>query len=148
MTARRAEGATPAELDAAWIGYLREHHALAQAIDGGSLDDVRACLANGSSPEDTHVLGIPAVSLAASLGRLDIVRMLLAAGADIDQRDEYGNTALWCAANAENVEVCRALLDLGADPTIPGDDGSPPWGRARGALSDELRRAAEAWVPR
>jgi hypothetical protein len=77
-----------------------------------------------------------------------MVRVLLDAGADIDRRGPHGTTAPWRAANGDDAEMCRALLAWGADPSLASDDGYPPWGRARGTLSDELRIAAETWISR
>jgi ankyrin repeat protein len=146
--ALRASGASDAEIKAALATYRHEHHALTEAVDSGSLDAVRKCLAEGASPGDVDPLGSPAIVCAASLGRVDIVRALLDAGADIDARDAYDGTAFWHAANGEHVELCRALLAWGADPTLTNDAGEPPWGRARGALSAELRRATGEWTSR
>ena len=85
---------------------------LFDAIDGGDLNELLACVADGV--DITELDG--ALELAAWHGNVPIARELLSGGADVDERDrELGRTPLHTAVMRRSEGVCQLLLSAGAD---------------------------------
>ena len=149
MAELQARAVEEPERKAAWDAYLREHHALAYAIENGTLDDVRALLAAGADPDGPDVVGAPCMLATAASGSVAVLNAMLDAGASIDAQSSYRTTALWIAANVDDAAMARALLARGANPTLANDVGEPPWSRCNDpVLGRELREATDRWPAR
>lgn len=99
------------------------NEALNQAAQQGHLQDVRALLAAGASPEFRGLRGWTAIMFAASQGRADIAQLLVDGQADVNARCETGSTVLMHAAWAGKLEVVRYLVSAGASRDAEDNEG-------------------------
>lgn len=88
---------------------------LANAINLGRLDVVRATLRNGISLDVLTEGGCSVLRVAVAKNCVESVRALLEAGANPNLRDQLGYTPI---AEVQSVRVARLLLDAGADLDI------------------------------
>lgn len=88
---------------------------LANAINLGRLDVVRATLRNGISLDVLTQGGCSVLRVAVAKNCAESVRALLDAGADPNMRDQLGYTPL---AEVQSVRVARLLIDAGVDLNV------------------------------
>ncbi len=107
-----------------------------QFFERATVDAVRACLAEGTDPNDQDEYGITPLHRTTGLNSDATVTVaLLEAGADpMARMHEYDWTPLHVAAmNDDNpVEVITALVRAGADPNAKAVDGLTPLHMAAG----------------
>ena len=91
---------------------------LLYAASQGDLDELRAALATGCSPNAADYDGRTALHLAAAEGHLAAVRFLLGSGARPDATDRWGGTPLTDAGRAKHTAVADLLRshDCGDEP--------------------------------
>jgi len=83
---------------------------LMAAARGGSLDIVKALLANGADVNKAANDGVTALYIAAENGHSDVVRALLANGANVNKAANDGATPLYIAAHQGRYNVVELLL--------------------------------------
>ena len=91
---------------------------LIEAIEGGSLSDVRRLLGQGADPRSAGDNGNVAIEVACRTGNVEIARLLLEKGATVPQGKPM--PALYTAAIKGNVEIGRILLAHG----VPIDESA------------------------
>jgi ankyrin repeat protein len=97
-----------------WEGYCP----LLAAVEGGSIDAVKALLDAGAIPNGVDFTLSPLVA-AAWRNRADMVELLIRSGADPNRPDpETGDTALMGAAGVGNLGLVEFLLGLGVDAGV------------------------------
>eukprot|EP00743_Colponemidia_sp_Colp-15_P012055 GILK01013598.1.p1 GENE.GILK01013598.1~~GILK01013598.1.p1 ORF type:complete len:258 (-),score=41.92 GILK01013598.1:152-925(-) len=89
-------------------------------------------------PNQTDVLGLTPLHIAASSGDETCVNILLKDAVDIHIRDNYGFTPLYYAVTSRNPNVIKMLLEKGADINLPGFEGTTCLHRAAGFDTDEI----------
>jgi ankyrin repeat protein len=92
-----------------------ERGALLAAAKHGTVDELRASLAAGASPDEADADGTTALHWAVHRGELDSVAALLAAGAAVDAENRYGVRPAYLAAENGDAATMRALLAAHAD---------------------------------
>jgi len=85
-----------------------------EAARQGSLDRMRAFLAEGIDVEERNEHGQTALMVASSRNRIEVVRLLLEMGADVNACAGSGWTALMSAAMLGNEVLLKLLLTNGA----------------------------------
>jgi uncharacterized protein len=95
-----------------------------KAIALGSLEEVRATLAEGATIKATVGGGYEPLAWAACRGRTDVIQLLVARGASIEGEGSPGLTPLMEAARCGQTGAVRLLLELGADVHRPASDRS------------------------
>ncbi len=88
---------------------------ISDAIDGGDIDLVEACLSVGVSANGKNKDGIPFIIKAAELVNADLCELLIDYGANVSEALENGVDALMAAAYEGHLEVCELLINSGAD---------------------------------
>lgn len=102
---------------------------LHQAASSGSVDAVRAALAQGADPntplppDDTNRGGMTPLMLACFEGSPEAVKALVDAKARTEARTSDGRTALIYAAGWGNAQKVQILLDAGATVDARASDG-------------------------
>jgi len=114
------------------------HMPLHDAVRAGSVEQVRAVLEEGVSPNATDPEGLTALHLAARWGRQSIAALLLSRGADPDATDDFGWTPLHEAAGNGCVAVAKTLLEAGASPDATDNWGDAPLCLAMEYNSDDV----------
>jgi len=92
-----------------------------EAAKIGSLEKVKAFLANGEKVDVTDKHGMTPLYYAAANGHKDICELLISQGADVNAGREIGFTPLTAALNnrtESGVEIFKLLVDRGADINI------------------------------
>lgn len=95
--------------------------ALADAIEGGDVAEVRRLLAAGANPNAHYVSrdgDTRPLVLAVEMGGPEMVRALLDAGARVDAKLDDGYTALGVAVSSENLDMVKLLVEAGANPEV------------------------------
>jgi ankyrin repeat protein len=132
---------------------------LVRAIVNGDVEEVRALLAAGASPNEFAADGYaPPLGVAAELEYPHIAELLLAAGADINKPDGEGDTPLHLAVIGSidgtiqtggsygdvRTDTIQFLLDRGADPEVRNDNGETPRDWARYYKCEKLMELLQA----
>ncbi len=92
-----------------------------EAAKIGSLEKVKAFLANGEKVDVTDKHGMTPLYHAAANGHKDVCEFLISQGADVNAGREIGFTPLTAALNnrtESGVEIFKLLVDRGADINI------------------------------
>ncbi len=92
-----------------------------EAAKIGSLEKVKAFLANGEKVDVTDKHGMTPLYHATANGHKDVCEFLISQGADVNAGREIGFTPLTAALNnrtESGVEIFKLLVDRGADITI------------------------------
>ena len=106
------------------MGRVALHYAALE----GTVDEVRALLAEGADVAVTDQQGFTPLHFACQENRRDVVEVLLDGDAPIDSVDQWGNTPLWRAVfNAQgDPRTVRLLVQAGANPDIHNASGRTP----------------------
>ncbi|KAF7552638.1 hypothetical protein G7Z17_g4173 [Cylindrodendrum hubeiense] len=97
---------------------MTDSNKLVEACKGGSEDEVKRLLNDGTNP---GTMG--AIHFAAERGSKAIVEALLDHGAGVDILNPISQTALHCAARSGSENVVRLLLEHGADVNAKDENG-------------------------
>ena len=97
------------------VGADRSGTTLADAIQAGNRDAVRAILKNPAAARAAEADGTTPLHWAARADDLETVALLLKAGADAKAANRYGVTPLSLAAINGNAKMIEALIAAGAD---------------------------------
>jgi ankyrin repeat protein len=100
--------------------------AIADAAQGGDLDDVRSLIAAGADVNNPANDGSTALLWATYHSDPELIAALIAAGADPNMANKYGMTPLLQAAGTGDAAALAALLDGGADTAIVHPEGTTP----------------------
>ncbi len=96
-------------------GPTDPEEALRAAASSGSVDEVRALIAQGVDVNAANDYGGTALSFAADKGHLEVVKLLITHGAEVNVQDGfYSNTPLGWASYNGHMEVVSYLLQHGA----------------------------------
>ncbi len=87
----------------------REQSTLHEVVADGSVETLRACVAERGDVEATDQLGRSPLHIAAMIGSLEKVQILLHAGAKPAPRDAYGRTPADMAARRGYREIVAEL---------------------------------------
>ncbi len=94
------------------------------------VDEVRALLEEGASPEARDEEARTALLAAVSAANVELARVLLEAGAEPNARGADGSTPLHVAAQRRALDLVWLLVRHGADVNAQDDDGNTVLARA------------------
>jgi ankyrin repeat protein len=120
---------------------------LFRAVLHNQTSDAMRLLADGADPNETRMLGFPAIFFPVTFRNVEVFHAMVGRGADVQARDASGSTALmWAALNeAGDPTLVEELLRLGVDPEIRNQAGETAltWAVRRGntRVIEVLRRA-------
>ena len=97
---------------------------LCEAVENGSIAEVRRLLDDGADPNHADADGFTALIYAAIRGHTQIAKALLDSGANPNQTNAYDRTALIHAALAGHSQTAKVLLDGGANPNHVSAEGA------------------------
>ena len=89
---------------------------LCDAVENGSIAEVRRLLDDGADPNQANADGFTTLMVAAFAGHSQIAKALLDGGANPNQAGDNDSTALIFAAIGGHTQIAKALLDSGANP--------------------------------
>ncbi len=92
----------------------------------GNVENVKAYLKYGASPNVKAENGNTALHLASVNGHIDLVSYLLQEGAEVDSQNNQSLTPLHCAASKGHLPIVMKLLEYKADVKALDDKGRVP----------------------
>ena len=104
----------------------QRNKALADALQGGALEDVEWALDQGAELTAVDRLRRPVLAIAAVQGPDGSVDLLIERGADVNAKNGDGGQPIHSAALKGNLNACRSLLSAGADARSVENDGYTP----------------------
>lgn len=121
---------------------------LVSGVIAGRLDQVKAALLAGASPNQADSLGDTPVLWAAALGELPIFHALVDAGGLPDQVNAQGDTIYHAAMRQGKVAFLVATLTPSVDPERPNARGETLWSLALGQLHPAAVRCLVTYAGR
>ncbi len=106
--------------------YLRGYRSLREAVIGGNLERVRACVRDGESVSTVYDGGLTPLHLAAVYGHESVADFLLRRVDDVDATSDYGQSPLHEAAHGGSPEIVELLLKASADVKKKDKQGKTP----------------------
>lgn len=119
------KGTTSADSGALSHGGPQEV-ALVRAIEAGSLDKVKALIAQGADVNAADMIGRTPFHAAAFFNRDDVAALLVANSAKVNAPDIYGLTPLHAAVLSGSKSVAALLISKGADVNAVNTAGLTP----------------------
>lgn len=104
----------------------QRNKALADALQGGDLEDVEWALEQGAEMTAMDRLGRPVLAIAVVHGPPGSVDLLIARGADVNAWSKDGRQPIHSAVMKGNLAACRSLLAAGAYAQSEGSEGITP----------------------
>lgn len=96
-------------------------NAVDNAMEDGSLDEVKKLLDSGANVNAKNEDGETALHLAARWNIYELVKCLADHGADVNAKDCYGDSVLHIAARWGDLKVIQCLVEHGADVNAKND---------------------------
>lgn len=107
------------------------------------MEDIRACLSDGTPPNVRDEHRWAALHYAAAEGHVEICELLLDAKGDVNLQLPDFSTALMLAAEEGNLKVALLLLDRGAQTRVVDEAGFTAWGRCDVEAREEFARCVQ-----
>lgn len=129
-----------------------ESQSLADAAEGGRVDEVRSILSKHPALLQTLLdSGDSILHIACYQKHEEVVKLLLALGADVNRPGLHSMTPLHCAVSdgdASSTPLVRRLLDAGADPNALDLHERTPLDIAVGVANEELEPGIQLLLER